>query len=70
MGHTRRGHPGRGRVSPRLLRAELLPGKTAGLEASVPYLEPQSQDEELAEADEAEVEAEWLPISITKSHVG
>lgn len=36
----------------------------------MPYVEPQSKDEELAQAGQAEVEAEWLPISIMKSHVG
>lgn len=54
----------------RLLRAEVLPGKLARREVSVPYVEPQSKDEELAQAGQAEVEAERLPISIVKSHVG
>lgn len=33
-------------------------------------MKPQSEDEELTQAGQAEVEAERLPISIKKSHVG
>ena len=65
-----RGHAEPGHVPPRLLRAEVLPGKLTRLEVLVPYMEPQSKDEELAQAGQAEVEAERLLVSIEKSHVG
>jgi len=45
-------------------------GCLARLEVLVPYVEPQSEDEELAQAGQAEVKAERLPVSIEKSHVG
>lgn len=36
----------------------------------MPYVEPQSEGEELAQAGQAEVQAERLRISIEKSHIG
>lgn len=65
-----RGCPGPGHVPSQLLRAEVLPGKLASPEVLMPYVEPQGEVEELAQADQAEVEAEQLPVSVKKSHVG
>lgn len=65
-----RGCTGPSHVPSQLLRAEVLPGKLARLEELMPYVEPQGEAEELAQADQAKVEAEQLPISVEKSHVG
>lgn len=56
-------------MPPQVLRAERLPGQPARLELWEPYLEPQGEDEELAQTGQDEVQAKGLPIT-KDSHVG